>query len=115
MDADNVNFSRNWYHLSTDRNVPTKDNKTHIDLDIENIRRYLDEGVASGEFSPDMPTGVIAADLAFSMYGSAFHRCSSVMDFKFLDWSEEFIAHALELHIARYRTGKQQSHSGCPR
>lgn len=106
VDADNVNFSRSWYHLSTDRKVPTKDGKTHVDLDIENICAYLDEGVANGEFVADMPTAVIAADIAFSMYGSAFHRCSSAMEFDFLRWGDRFIERALNMHIAPFRAVK---------
>lgn len=75
----------------------------HLDDDTDNLVRYLEEGIAAGELSPDIPVEPIARDIVFSMYGASVYRCSAYTAFGLAAWSENFIRNALMLHIDPYR------------
>lgn len=75
----------------------------HLDDDTDNLVRYLEEGIAAGELSPDIPVEPIARDIVFSMYGASVYRCSAYTAFGLTAWSENFIRNALMLHIDPYR------------
>lgn len=101
--GDNLNVSKDWHRLAVELKVPTKNGRTHLDDDVDNILHYLREGISSGELSPDLPEEAVARDLVFSMYGASFYRCSTYTEFDIAAWGREFAAHALELHILPYR------------
>lgn len=103
VEGDNLNLSKDWHRLAVDLKVPSAERRTHLDDDVDNLVRYLEEGIAAGEFSPDMPVEPIARDIVFSMYGASFYRCSTYTAFDLVAWSETFIRDALMLHIDPYR------------
>jgi AcrR family transcriptional regulator len=103
---DNLNVSKDWHRLAVDLKVPAKDNRTHLDEDIENVSHYLCEGVEKGELSPEAPISSIAMDIVFSMYGASFYRCSTYTEFDLKKWSEEFTNYALDAHLIPYRKNK---------
>ncbi len=103
VSGDNLNVSKDWHRLAVDLKVPTKNGRTHLDDDVDNITHYLRQGIENGELSPDMPVDAIAKDLVFSMYGASFYRCSTYEEFDIAAWGSEFAGHVLNLHIEPYR------------
>lgn len=83
--------------------VPSAERRMHLDDDTDNLVRYLEEGIAAGELSPDIPVEPIARDIVFSMYGASVYRCSAYTAFGLAAWSENSIRNALMLHIDPYR------------
>lgn len=104
--GDNLNLSKDWHRLAVALKVPTKDNRTHLDEDVDNVLHYLQEGLESGEFSQDMPAEAIAWDIVFSMYGASFYRCSTYGEFDLIQWGKTFVETALNTHLAPYRHGE---------
>lgn len=100
--SDNINVSKDWHRLSVDLKVPSKENRTHLDDDIDNISKYLNEGIANGEFKKTMPVEAVAKDIVFSMYGASFYRCSTYNEFNIIEWSKQYIVHILDLHLTPY-------------
>ena len=101
--GDNLNVSKDWHKLAVELKVPAKDNRTHLDEDMENVAHYLQEGIQGGELSSEMPVSSVAMDLVFSMYGASFYRCSSYTEFDLIKWSRMFVEDVLENHLAPYR------------
>nr|WP_314466328.1 TetR/AcrR family transcriptional regulator [uncultured Clostridium sp.] len=106
--GDNINVSKDWHRLAVDLKVPSREKRTHLDDDIDNVIHYLRDGISSGELSSNMPVEAIAKDIVFSMYGASFYRCSTYTEFHVVKWAEEFVTYALELHIAPYRQEKPE-------
>jgi len=101
--GDNLNVSKDWHRLAVELKVPSNDNRTHLDEDIDNILHYLNEGIKNNELLPDMPIDAIARDIVFSMYGASFYRCSTYTEFDIATWGKDFTEYALEAHLAPFR------------
>ncbi len=101
--GDNLNVSKDWHRLAVDLKVPARDNRTHLDEDIENVSHYLQEGIQNKELVPETPVHPIAMDIVFSMYGASFYRCSSYTAFDLVKWGNEFVEYVLSAHLAPYR------------
>ena len=101
--SDNVNVSKDWHRLAVELKIPSKENRTHLDDDIDNIAEYFKAAIRSGELREDMPVLPIAKSIVFSMYGASFYRCSSYTPFDLAAWSQEFVENVLELYIAPFR------------
>lgn len=101
--GDNLNVSKDWHRLAVDLKVPTKDDRTHLDEDIENVLHYLCEGIEKGELSPETPASPLAMDIVFSMYGASFYRCSTYSEFDLIKWSKEFVNCILNTHLFPYK------------
>lgn len=101
--GDNLNVSKDWHRLAVQLKVPSNDNRTHLDEDLDNVMHYLREGIENGELSSDMPVEPIATDIVFSMYGASFYRCSTYTEFDLTKWGDEFVDHVLNVHLAPYK------------
>lgn len=100
--ADNLNLSRDWHRLAVTFQIPNTDGRTHLDDDVDNVTRYLEEGISNGELSDNLPVKPLAWDLVFSMYGASFYRCSSYTPFDLSAWGKEFARTVLPMHLKPY-------------
>lgn len=103
VESDNLYLSKDWHKLAVDLKLPHNNGLTHLDEDIANLSQFLNEGIENGEFRASMPVRVIAKDLAFSLYGASFYRCSAYSVFHLNEWAEEFVRHALVAHVSPWR------------
>lgn len=103
VNSDPISVSKDWHRLSVELKVPSTENRTHLDDDMDYLCKYIREGIANHELKESIPIEAVARDIVFSMYGASFYRCSTYHEFDITAWSQQFIAHILELHFFPYR------------
>ena len=91
LEGCSVNFTRNWLHYAS---VPpagedAQNSSNKIYYDIAALRRILEAGTSSGEFSPDLNVDAAATGIASPLYGTTLRYCSVNASFSLEEWADD--------------------------